>query len=146
MPNRYYEDFTVGDSYDLSTAQLSEAEIIAFAEKYDPQQFHVDPEAAEETQFGSIFASGWHTASVCMRLFVEGVLQETAVVGGVGVDELRWRTPVYPGDELNVTATVAEKELWDDTNGLVTFALEARNQRDEQVIYFKDLALLEQST
>jgi len=145
MTVRYYEDFQSGDSFALGQTAVTEAEIIAFAEQYDPQAFHTDPAAAAETSFDSLFASGWHTAALCMRELVDGLLCDTAVIGGVGVEELRWLVPLYAGDELHVSANVANKEEWDDERGLVTFAIEATNQNDETVIRFKDLALLERS-
>jgi acyl dehydratase len=143
---RYYEDFAVGDTYDLGSQTVTETEIISFAEQYDPQSFHTDREAAAATQFGALFASGWHTASLCMRQLVDGLLQETAVVGGVGVDELRWRTPVYGGDELSVDVTIAEKERWDEDSGLVTLAVTGTTGSETTAISFRDLALVERRT
>ncbi len=145
MQTRYYEDFQPGDSFPLGNVSVTDRDIIDFAEQYDPQAFHTDPDAAAETAFDALFASGWHTAALCMRALVDGVFRDTAVVGGVGVEELRWRAPLYGGDELHISATVADTETWDAENGLVTFAVEATNQHDETVITFKDLALIERS-
>ena len=143
MSNRYYEDFTVGETFDLGSTQVTEREIIEFAEKYDPQEFHLNKQAASETTFGELFASGWHTASLCMRQLVDGLLSETAVLSGIGVDSLRWKKPVFAGDELTVTADIANKEIWSDDRGVVTFALKATNQRGDVVIYLEDLGLVE---
>ena len=93
-----------GDSFDLGSRTITEDDIVEFATQYDPQPFHVDPEAAAGTRYGQLFASGWHTAAVCMRQLVDGLFADTAVVSGVGVDELRWERPVYGGDELAVAA------------------------------------------
>ena len=146
MPTRYYEDFAVGDTHDLGSQTVTEADIISFAEQYDPQAFHTDREAAAETQFGALFASGWHTASLCMRQLVDGLLHETAVVGGVGVDELRWRAPVYGGDELSVDVTVADREGWDAEAGVVTLAVTGTTGPETTAISFRDLALVERRT
>lgn len=145
MTLRYYEEFAPEESYDLGTTTVSEAEIISFAEQYDPQEFHTDPEAAASTQFGQLFASGWHTASLCMRQLVDELFYETAVVGGVGVNELRWLCPLYAGDTLRVSGTVTETSDWDEQRGLVTFAIDASNQHGDTVIRFEDLALIQRA-
>jgi acyl dehydratase len=143
MATRYYEDFAVDDTYDLGSQTVTAAEIIEFAEQYDPQSFHTDREAAAATRFGALFASGWHTASICMRQLVDGLLDETAVVSGVGVDELRWRAPVYAGDELSVGVTVSDRDGWDEDTGLITFAVTGRTGPATTAITFRDLALVE---
>jgi acyl dehydratase len=104
----YLEDFEEGTVRELGSFSLSEAEIIDFAERYDPQPLHVDPEAAEELAFGGLIASGWQTASACMRLVVDGLLADTASMGAVGVEELRWHAPVRPGEEIHVENEVLE--------------------------------------
>jgi acyl dehydratase len=143
MPRRRFEDISAGETYAFGPQELTQQEIIAFAEQYDPQRFHVDPEAANESFFGELIASGWHTASVCMRLFVDGLLSEVAVAGALGVDELRWRKPVRAGDELRVAVEVAETEPWDETTGLVEFDIVGRNQDREAVHSRTDLVLIE---
>lgn len=103
---RYFEDYGVGDRFDLGTLSLSAEEIVEFARRYDPQPFHVDPEAAAESFYGGLIASGWHTTAVFMRRFVDRVLVDTAARGSPGVDEIRWRRPVRPGDRLHAWVTV----------------------------------------
>jgi acyl dehydratase len=98
----YLEDFQEGQVRELGSFSLSEAEIVAFAERYDPQPFHVDPEAASESIFGGLIASGWQTAAACMRLVVDGMLADAASMGALGVEELTWEAPVRPGDEIHV--------------------------------------------
>ena len=84
--------------------------MIEFASKYDPQPFHVDDEAAAETYFGRLSASGWHTAAMTMRMMVDNFSQkQRASLGSPGIDELRWLKPVYPGDTLSVTSELIEK-------------------------------------
>ena len=116
----YFEDLTVGETAEFGTYEVTADEMTSFAEQYDPQPFHTDPEAAAETPFGGLVASGWHTASVTMRLLVDDHLSEGAARGALGVDDLRWRQPVRPGDELTVRTEVVDKEDWDDENGLVS--------------------------
>lgn len=145
MTVQYYEDLTVGETHDAGPRTVTDEEIIEFAEKYDPQSFHVDREAANDSMFGGLAASGWHTASVAMRLLVVGYFKDVKIAGALGVDDLRWRKPIYAGDELRITVTVADKEEWDDERGRVEFDLEAYNQNDvlvhsrtELVLVFRD--------
>jgi acyl dehydratase len=105
---RYFEDFAAGETRDLGSVQLSAAEIIAFAEQFDPQAFHVDPVRAEASVFGGLVASGWHTVGAYMRLFVEGVLSRVPSFGSPGVEQVRWPRPVRPGDALRARFTVLE--------------------------------------
>ena len=108
MAERYFEDFTVGEIVELGSVQISPTEIIAFAEQFDPQPLHVDPARAEESVFGGLIASGWHTAGLYMRLFAEGVLNRVPSFGSPGIDQLRWLRPVRPGDTLRARFTVLE--------------------------------------
>jgi acyl dehydratase len=98
--SRQYGDLSIGERRDLGTHAFTEEGIRTFAERFDPQPIHTDPDAAAAGPFGSVVASGWHTGAVSMRLLVEGYLSEVAVVAGAGLDELRWPTPVRPGDEM----------------------------------------------
>ena len=101
MGIRYFEDFQVGDSYDLGvTPPVTAEEIIIFAQQFDPQPFHLDAEQAKNSIFGQLVASGWHTTSLLMRLLVDGLLNETISMGSPGVDEIRWLRPLRPGDTL----------------------------------------------
>ena len=98
---RYFEDFRVGETDALGSHTITEAEIVAFAEKYDPQPFHIDPEAAKATIFGGLIASGWHTCAILMRLTVEAAQREqAAAAGSPGIDSCRWLKAVRPGDTL----------------------------------------------
>lgn len=105
---KYLEDFRVGEVIDLGTATLSEEEIVEFGRRYDPQPFHVDPEAARESAFGGLIASGWLTGSLFMRLFTTGVLNNYSSLGSPGLEELRWLRPVRPGDILRGRYEVLE--------------------------------------
>ena len=141
----YYEDIEVGDVTECGSTTVTKEEIIEFAEKFDPQPFHVDEEAAEDTLFGGLAASGWHTASLCMRLLVDGVLSEQASQGAAGVDELRWKRPVRPGDTISVEVEVLEKEPHpkDPTRGRMRSELRGYNQDGEEVISWVGLGMVE---
>ena len=109
---RYYEDLVIGTLTNSElTYEVTREEVIDFAGKYDPQPFHLDDDAAAKTHFGRLSASGWHTAAMVMRMMVEGwsTQEPTASLGSPGVDELRWRKPVYPGDTLRVESKLIDK-------------------------------------
>src|SRR5438067_251535 len=103
---RYFEEFSEGQVFELGAEQVSEAEILEFAKRFDPQMFHVDPLAARSTMYGGLIASGWHTGSIYMGLMVRGLLLDSASLGSAGIDELRWLKPVRPGDTLRARLTV----------------------------------------
>jgi acyl dehydratase len=107
---RRYEDFTVGDVTELGEVDVTEEEIVAFAERYDPQPFHVDPVAAKDGPFGGLIASGWHTGALFMGLFVRGVLLDSAAMGSPGIEQVRWTAPVRPGDRLSARITVTDTQ------------------------------------
>ena len=131
-----FDDYTLGQRFDLGATSVSEAEIIAFARQYDPQPFHVDPAAAALSPFGGVVASGWQTASFCMRLLVDGLLSRTATLGSPGVDALRWLRPLRPGDTVHLRAVVSAMRPSESKpdRGVITLRLEAYNQRDEMLL------------
>lgn len=141
---RYYADIPVGEPQELGTVSVTKSEIIEFGQRYDPQPFHVDPAAAAASPFGEVIASGWHTAAVCMRVLVDEFLSETAALGALGVDELRWPTPFRAGDELVVTSEVLEKRVSesDPSRGILRAKLEGVNQADETVIHWIGIVLV----
>jgi acyl dehydratase len=108
MSKLFLEDLEAGQIYPLGSWTLTEAEIIAFAERYDPQPFHVDPDAAAATIYGGVIASGWQTVCVFTRLFVDGLLSRSAAMGSPGLDELRWLKPVRPGEKLDAKVEIVE--------------------------------------
>lgn len=105
---RYFEDLQPGTVLEFGEVEVSEAEILEFARRYDPQPFHLDPVAARESIFGGLCASGWHTTAMQMRLLVDGLLSPEASLGSPGIDEIRWLKPVYPGDRLRLRVTITE--------------------------------------
>ena len=108
MPDRNFEDFEPGQVYELGSRIVTEDDIVAFAREFDPQPFHVDPEAAEESVFGGLIASGWHTGAMWMRLYVDSMLGGSSGQGSSGIEELRWLAPVRPGDTLQGRLTVLD--------------------------------------
>jgi acyl dehydratase len=109
---KYYEDLVVGTLTRSSRSyKVTREEVMEFATKYDPQPFHLDDDAAAKTHFGQLSASGWHTASITMRLMVDTWkdMEPTASLGSPGIDELRWVKPVFPGDELSVEIELISK-------------------------------------
>ncbi|GAB2975211.1 MaoC family dehydratase [Amycolatopsis acidiphila] len=141
MTDRYFEDYVPGSTQEFGSVKVTEAEIIEFATKYDPQPFHVDPTAAAQSHFGGLIASGWHTAGLMMRLLTENYLSPVSSLGSPGIDELRWRKPVRPGDELRIRVQVLEARPSKSKpdRGLVRSLIEVRNQDDEVV--FSAIAL-----
>ena len=103
---RYWEDFQVGEVSEVGPVTVSQDEIVEFATRFDPQPFHVDPEAARRSPFGGLIASGWHTTALFMGMFVRAVLLDSASLGSPGVEEIRWTAPVRPGDTLTGRSTV----------------------------------------
>jgi acyl dehydratase len=112
---------------------VSEDEIIAFAREYDPQLFHVDPEAARASIYGGLIASSWHTVALCMRLLVDNVFGHSGGMGSPGVDEIRWTRPVRPGDTLTVSMTVLEARTSQSRpdRGVLRFRVDVQNQDGE---------------
>lgn len=141
---RYFEDYVPGSVFEYGTVSVSEADIIDFAKRFDPQVFHTDPEAAARGPFGGLIASGWHTGSLMMRLFAERFLSRASSLGSPGVDEVRWRRPVRPGDSLRVRATVLEarRSRSKPDRGIVRTFVEVLNQHGEIVMSLKALNIV----
>lgn len=138
----YFEDLEVGERAAFGEYEVRKDDVVEFGEQFDPQPFHVDEAAARESMFGGLVASGWHTASITMRLLVDNYLAESRALGAVGVDELRFRDPVRPGDVLHVETEIVEKEPWDDDRGLVHCQITTTNE-DDTVLTMVGLVLWE---
>ncbi|MBC48802.1 MAG: dehydratase [Ilumatobacter sp.] len=110
MPSIYFEDFSVGRVFELGSVTVTEKSIIEFASQFDPQSFHIDPEAAVDSSFGGLIASGWHTGSLWMRLYADALLLDADSRGSPGIEEVRWRAPVRPDDTLTGTTTVVDAQ------------------------------------
>lgn len=104
----YFEDLTPGRTFDLGTVRIDEADMLAFARQFDPQWYHVDRERAEASSWGQLIASGWFTASLCMRIYVDTVLSQAAADTSPGLEEVRWLAAVHAGDTLRGVLTVVE--------------------------------------
>jgi acyl dehydratase len=104
----HFEDLVPGTVYDLGEVVVDKEEMVAFARRYDPQPFHVDPVAALHTPFGGLIASGFYTVSLWMRQYVDVVLADSTSQGSPGMSELRWLAPVRAGDVLRCRLTVLE--------------------------------------
>lgn len=138
MDARFLDDFTPGQHFHTGGITLTEAEIIDFAWRYDPQPFHLDTGAAERSPYGGLIASGFQSLALCFRLFIQsGVLTESSM-GSPGIDELRWLAPVRPGDTLHCAVEVLEVRPSSSKpdRGIARFKYQALNQRDEVVLSF----------
>jgi len=135
---QYLEDFAVGQLYRSGRRRVDKEQIVAFAKEFDPQPYHLDEEAARNSAFRGLAASGWHTAALTMRLVVDGEFRPAGGILGVGFDELNWPRPVRPGDELHVTSEILEvrpsKSRPD--RGLIRVRMTTLNQNDEIVQAF----------
>jgi acyl dehydratase len=142
--DRYFEDYLPGAVHEFGSVTINEAEIIEFARRFDPQPFHIDLEAAKQSAFGGLIASGWHTASLTMRLLVDNYISRVASLGSPGADEIRWRRPVRPGDTLSVRVTVTESKLSRSKPGQGTIRsyVETLNQDREVVMTWKGIGLV----
>ena len=144
VEHRYFEDYVPGAVYEYGSIAVSEAEIVDFARRCDPQYIHVDRDAAANGPFHGLIASGWQTATIMMRLLVDRFLPSAASLGSPGIDELRWLRPVRPGDELRIRVTVLEatRSRSKPDRGIVRTFVEVLNQRTEVVMSLKPMNLM----
>jgi acyl dehydratase len=136
MVYRYFEDFAEGDTVELGSFTYTEQQIVDFARDYDPQPMHTDPDAARDSIYGGLIASGWQTATSYMRLLVDEIMRDSASVGSPGIDRLRWLKPVRAGDTLRSRFTVLEARPSNSRPdwGIVRSRGEVLNQKDEVVM------------
>lgn len=141
---RWFEDFTVGEEIRSPAKTLSEAEIMDFAWRFDPQPFHIDKPAAEAGIYGGLIASGWHLGSLAFRLFtMTNTLGETSL-GAPGVDEIRWLKPVRPGDTVYVVVRISDMRPSRSKadRGIVMMDYRVINQNDETVMTMRGIQLM----
>ena len=140
---RYFEDYVAGEVHEFGSYTMTETEIIAFAQQWDPQSFHIDPVAAQESNFGGLIASGWHTACVMMRLLTQHWISPRASMGSPGVDEIRWLQPVRPGDSLRVRITVerVRRSISKPDRGIVFQKNEVLNQANAVVMASRGMGM-----
>ena len=136
LKERYFEDYTAGEVFVYGDHEVTEQEIVEFARRYDPQPFHVDADAARDSIYGGLIASGWMTGSIMMRMLVDHFLSPLSGMGSPGIDELRWFKPVRPGDRLRVRLTLLEtrRSQTRPDRGLIQVQQEALNQDGEVVM------------
>ena len=141
--SRGFEDFPAGTRLVSTSYPVTADAIMDFGRKFDPQIFHLDPNSAEQTLFGGLAASGWHTAAVSMRLFVDTMNVAGGIIG-MGVDELKWPNAVRPGDELRVEIEILDARLSKSRPGygIIRIRNVTKNQRDEVVQSFMANAML----
>ena len=142
----YLEDMAEGATTVFGHYDVTREEVLEFARKYDPQPFHLDDEAASKTHFGRIAASGWHTCAMTMAVVARwSVANRQAGLGSPGIDELRWKKPVYPGDRLEMRGTVVEvrPSRSKPQIGSVRTAMEVANQHGEVVMSFTSIVLMQ---
>ncbi len=142
----YFEDLIVGTRQSYGRYEVTREEVLEFANKYDPQPFHLDDEAAAQTHFGRLSASGWHTCSMVMAMLVENFMgQKSAGLGSPGLENLKWKTPVYPGDVLRVESELIEKRRSKSRPdmGLTKTHIQVFNQNDEMVMESTNIGLMQ---
>ena len=134
-PVRYFEDFKAGDRFESASLTISERLILEYARFYDPQVFHTDPEAAKATVYGGLIASGLQTIGIAFKLFFETGVLSACSLGSPGLDEIRWKAPVRPGDMLRVVAEILEARPSSSKpdRGIVRILYTMLNQRGEMV-------------
>jgi len=142
---QYFEDLEIGAETYFGSYEVTRDEILEFARKYDPQPFHLSDEEAAKTHFGRIAASGWHTCAMTMAVIARHVVDdEQAGLGSPGIDELRWRRPVYPGDTLHVRGTIVDRTPSRSKPHMGSFRTEmiVTNQDDQAVMTFTSIVLI----
>ena len=142
--HRHFEDYVPGSVFEYGEVTVSEAEIIEFARRFDPQAMHVDPVAAARGRFDGLIASGWHTAAMVMRLLVDNFLPGRASLASPGIDELRWLRPVRPGDVLHIRVSVLEatRSRSKPDRGIVRTLVEVLNQDAVVVMSMKPMNII----
>ena len=140
----HYEDFSVGESWDLGAYRVTAEEIKGFAREFDPQFFHLDEDRAKSSVLGGLSASGWHTCGMLMRLMVDGYLNRTAAMGSPGLEEVKWLKPVYAGETLTGRMTVLAKRQSKSRPemGLITMRWDARSTDGETKIDMTGINLI----
>lgn len=147
MPTRelYLEDFVPGLEFRTAGVTITDGQIIDFALRFDPQPFHLDVEAAGQSIFGGLIASGWHTGAMLIRMITEHFVRVYATMGAMGFDDLRWLKPVRPGDVLSVETRIGDKiePRRRRDFGIVKVGTRVLNQHGEAVMTLTSLVLFQ---
>ena len=141
---QHFEDFRPGDIYLSSVIGFTEDEIVAFAQRYDPQPFHADREAAAASQFGGLIASGLQVMAECLAALIRDGFMAGTGMGSPGLDEVRWHRPVRPGDAVRMRCSVLEcrPSSTRSDRGYVTVFFEALNQGDDVVMSYRAIQIV----
>jgi acyl dehydratase len=141
---RWFEDYRAGAVYEYGYLDVSEAEILDFAHRFDPQPIHVDPAYAAGGPFGGLIGSGWHSAGLAMRLVADHYLSRVASLASPGVDELRWQVPLRPGDTVHLRTSILQTRVSRSKpdRGLVFTEVELINQDGGRPVRFRAMNLL----
>ena len=144
IDDRYFEDYRPGFEGVYGPVAVTEAEVLEFGRRFDPQDMHTDPEKAAAGPFGGLIASGWHTSALLMRLYADHYLSKVASLAMPGLDELRWYKPVRPGDELRIRVRIldAHRSRSKPDRGMVRTSVEVLNQSGEVVMSLKAMNVL----
>ena len=136
MATRYGEDIAVGDTFTFGSHTITAEEIIDFAEEFDPQPFHTDEDAAKESMFGGLVASGWHVVAITDRLLTDDVFSQVALEGGHGTDKVRFHNPTRPGDTLSGVAEVVDTDDPESRPGHrdISFGVTTQNDDGDDVL------------
>jgi acyl dehydratase len=136
LRDRTFDDYEVGEVFEFGHLDVTEAEIVEFGRRFDPQPFHIDPEAAKRSIFGGLIASGWHTGAMAMRLFVDNMLSPDHSLGSPGIDELRFLAPVRPGARIALRVTILETtpSRSKPDRGVVRYRMEVRDVAPEEPV------------
>ncbi|HYB43645.1 MAG TPA: MaoC family dehydratase [Candidatus Methylomirabilis sp.] len=139
----YFEDVAVGEVHRFGRYPVTAEEVVEYARQFDPQPFHVDDEAARQSMFGGLIASGWHTGAMFIHMLCEHAIPGAATTGALGFDDLRWLKPVRPGDVLGVETTIREKVASRSRRDIGVVKVDSRvlNQNDEAVMTLTSLVL-----
>ena len=143
--DRYFEDYVEGRIYEFAERiSVSEADIIRFAKEFDPQYFHLDPEAAKNSIYKGLIASGGHTLALAFRLYIKNFLPGKASLGSPGIDEVRWFKPLRPGDVLRLRLTILSvKASQSKTDrGTVVSLIEIINQQEEVIMSHRAINIM----
>ena len=143
MTEMFLEDFKIADRFTSAGVTVTESMIIDFALTYDPQPFHLDAEAAAETNFGGLIASGIQTLALGFRAFLQLGVFRACGMGSPGLDELRWVRPVRPGDTLHSEAEVIDVRPSQSKpdRGMLVLSFKILNQRGEEVLTMRNMQL-----
>jgi acyl dehydratase len=145
QPNKekWFEDYKINDVFEFGDHLVTEEEIIEFAKRYDPQSFHVDPQAAANSNFGGLIASGWMTSALLMRMMCDHFISKVSAMGSPGIDRLRWLKPVRPGDRIHARVTVINAHLsrTKSDRGTIILRQEVINQNGEVVMTLEGMSM-----